>query len=228
MDLEHQLRLNCKAIKKKYVSFVSCLCDCLEEKKVEVKRICTVISSSIESKDHLGIKVKLREADTIRGIIDIVGDECASYIHYDIFQTLLEKFCGDIDHEDLKYSEHLQTYINTLKLSELMKTIPELLNVETSKKLCIKVDTALCSKFTTIVKLQSFIAEVLEVMPAKLQLLKVEEGCVTVTFLVPACITVAGKFTKKRMENLRFFSILWLKCDDENVFIHAGENEGQH
>ena len=225
-DLEHQLKLEQKWVKNRYASFVSCLCNCLEVKRVKVVDLRTFIlclptfkhDPMKKLEDPLSdVKDKLQGADTINKIIDLlIGHNCVSFVHYDIFESILENFCSDIKHEKLNYAECLKCYVKKLKISELAMIIPEMkgTEIDTSKTLSLKVDTSLNSEFTTIVELESFVAEILGIMPSQLQLLTIDKGCVIVTFLLPAVITVIDQFktlTDKQRKVLESLSVLWLK-----------------
>ena len=56
-----------------------------------------------------GVKAELKEA--INKIFDLIGEEHTSYLNYDVFKFIFDKYCHDVEHGDLKYPEHLKDYI---------------------------------------------------------------------------------------------------------------------
>lgn len=216
IDLKHQLKSNQDRIINRYALFVSRLCDSIHDKKVGAMNLRTFIFRSPAIEGDAGkesVKEKLLKASTINEIIDLIGNECASFLHCDIYQSILEKYCSDIDHDELKYSEHLKAYINSIKVSEFLVINPELkkLAATTTNTIAVKVDIVMSSKFVKIVDLQTVLASILGVWPSKLTLVSIEEGCVIVTFTVPAKILEKERL-KENSEELQSLSVLWLKC----------------
>ena len=236
MDLQHTLKLNYDRIRHRYALFVSRLCECLEEKGVAVRYLCTLVLRLLPSEpdeicDPLQqVRIKLKEAKTINEIIDLVGDNCASYLHCNIFQSILEKYCRDMmdEDEDLKYSEHLKIYVNQLKVSEYVTINPDLEQyASNSKEIVLKVDIPMTSKLKKIMEIQSALARILGVLPSDLKLLAIKDGCVTVTFTLPS--KMLGKFRKipkARIEELKSLSVRWLKCGDGQCTHYHHFDEG--
>lgn len=216
VDQNHQLlKLNHNRIINRYAQFVSHLCDCINEMKVSADNfrtfiLCLPAFEADPGRD--GLKDKLLEADTINEMINLVGNECASYMHYGILQSILEKYCTGIDHKELKYSEHFKDYASTLKVSQFIEIKPELKTFKcTPNALSVKVNSVLSSQFVVITNLQSAIASILGVWPSKLKILSIEVGII-VTFLIPTGIPVVEKL-KAGSDELRSLSVSWLKYE---------------
>ena len=229
MDLKHQLKLKNHAIQVKYATFVIRLCECVKEKGIDIKDLRTFLLRlpALESDDldpgllsH--VKNKLEEADSINRIFDLIGDNCASFIHYDIFQFIMEEYCTDPDSKDpkLNYSEHFRDYISRHKISEFFDINSRLKEKfsDDSKELVFKVDNIkMSSKVITVENLRHAIAENLGIKPSTLKLVNVEEGCVVITFLIPHVIAKiifapGEKLHERQATQFRSLSIQWLKC----------------
>lgn len=167
------------------------------------------------------IAEELEKATTINKIFDLLSTKYASFLNYDIFQGIGEKYSiKEQDHEELNYSEHLKTYINRHKLSEFVELNPALENfTDVSKKLILKLDINLSfCKLADVFELNDAIAEILNLKPSALRLLSVKEGCVVVTFLIPASVAEiifsSGVYITAKQEEFRALSVRWLKCGD--------------
>lgn len=97
--LKQQLEISRKHIMTRYASFVSCLCDSIEEAGVTVPRLRTFILNLPAFKEHHGelkvfgeIDCEIKKACKINDIFDVLSSKYASYLNYEIFQSILEKF----------------------------------------------------------------------------------------------------------------------------------------
>ena len=224
-DLEHVLRIKRKRIMFHYACFVSRLCDCVKERGVTVEHLRTFLlklpsfspdkdDGEESSKLLYGVKSKLEEADTVHKIFDLIGEECASFLNYDVYQFILDKYCSDMKCDEFKYPEKLEAYINEHRIDEFFGINPQLENFDqASKKVKLKFDIASTSKVVKIINLKSALADVLGLIPSALRLFSIEEGCVVVTFLIPSSIAdVISKILTPEL--LQALSILWVKCDE--------------
>ena len=232
MDLQHQLQNNSDEIQAKYASYVLNLCKCLIHKKVTVTELCTFLSRLPFQCGLPGIKAKLREADTLYKIFDLVGDECASFFHYDVFQRIQNEFCTASDCESnpkLKYSEHFKAFINLHKISEFLDTNPQLkLEFTGHEKLVFKIDNIQMSdKLVTVVELRRAIANILKVKPSELRFVNIEDGCIVVTFLISAAMAATIlRLSANQMEELQKLSVLFLKCGDYELVLSGASYAG--
>lgn len=236
MDLEHILRQHRNVVMFRYASFVSCLCMCVQSKGVTVPDLRTFLLrlpafTPDKNKQHKEqevtllsyVKDKLEEANTINKIFDLIGDECASFLNYDIFKFVLDEYCTTEDFDKnpkLKYSEHLNSYINQHKISEFFKINPELEKyTDTSTKLKLKLDVDATAKVTKIFELKSAVAAILGIIPSALRLYGIEDGCVITVYLLSTFIKDAifvpnKEFSPHQFEEFCSLSVLWLECEE--------------
>lgn len=128
---------------------------------------------------------ELKKADTINGIFCVLSEECASFLNCDIFLSLMSHFNIAIDCEKLDYFTHLQEYIQKHTISEFLQINPKLQeHTKGTEKFKIKLDINITSKLDKLLDLQDRIAAILDVDPAALRLLSIEDGCLVVTFLI--------------------------------------------
>ena len=176
-----------------------------------------------------GVKAELKEADTIHKIFDLIGEEYTTFLNYDVFNFIYDKYCPDMEHEDLKYPEYLRAYINQHNIKEFFEINPKLEKCTAAyKKLQFKLDIEPTCKIAKIVDLEPKIASILGVKPSALRLVSVEEGCVIVTFLVPAFVADAILPADKKMTTdeaiaLRALSVLWVQCGDYREEVNVEE-----
>ena len=229
MDLEHQLRNNSEMIQHQYASYVYNLCECLIHKGITVAQLRTCLSNLLPA----NINTQIQEADTPNRIFDTVS-KCASFFHYHIFQRIQDEFCEPSDCErkpQLKYSEHFKDFINLHKISEFLDTNPQLkIKDAGSEELVFKIDDIQMSdKLVKVVDLQHAIANILKVKPSELQLVKIEDGCILVKFLISAAVAdTILKLSACQKEEFQKLLILSLKCGNyELVFSnvkYSGKN----
>ena len=243
-DLQYTLENNLERIMHHYACYVSHLCECVKRKGVDVHELCTFLlrlfafapSDKYHQQDKMllsRMKVELKEAKTINDIFDLVGEECASFLNYSIYQSILEKYCGDIDCEEFKYPDKLQAYIDQHSIKEFFDVNPQLEEfTKSSKKLKFKIDIESTSRVARIVNLKSAIAKVLRLKPSALRLYSVEEGCVIATFLIPVHVADAifssdVVITMEERKKLQDLSVIWMKCGDYECDMREIDVEGR-
>ena len=208
------------------------MCDCVVNRGVSVQRLCTFLlelpafaSDEDENQGRLlsGVQEKLEKADTIYNVFNLLRKECASFLNYDIYESIQNKFCTEVECEDFKYPERLKAYIEQHSIKEFLDVNPQLEKfTKASKKLTLKIDIEVTSKVAKVVNLKSSVAALLGLRPTALRLLGIEEGCVIVTFLIPAfvadAIFGAGKIVSTKLkEELRNLPVLWMNCGNFNL-----------
>ena len=169
-DLKLQLKIELKSIILKYSSYVSYIRQALKKKGVTIEDLCSDLMTI--SAPDINVVLHMKKATTINDVFDILVTEYASFLNYNIFQFILEKY--DINHgeEVLKYPEHVKAYLMTHKVSEFFssntpqkKFDPESL----TKKLVLQIDIILTSRFSPIEDLKTSIAKILGLNPTSLQ-----------------------------------------------------------
>ncbi len=225
-DVEQQLELNLEAIRKRYALFVSHLFDSITAKGVSVEslRIYLLGLPALECDDDdenhkllSGARVQLKKAATLKEIFIALHD-CGSFLNYDVFQCILNKYeiTDESNSEVLKYSEHLKAYLDQHKLSEFIKLNPSLETVmdPSKKKLILKFDIALPMRVTKVLDLKKAVAKILGLRTPALRLVGIEEGCVVVTFLIPAFV---ADLTPGQLKDFNALPVLHLSCGDQVV-----------
>ena len=227
MDLEFILEKNLKEIIRKYASYVDCLCSIIEEKGVSPKSLrLFLLSLPVSTRSYQGQKLtllsdkkdELEEAKTITDIFIFLTTEWASFLNYDIFQDIIKNYNISEDQERLKYPEHLKAYIEKHKISEFVKINPLLKQMTGSKELVLKCDIENTCRLAKLVELKKVVAEILDINPSTLHIVDIKDGCIVVTFLLPASVANAiftpdTVFTPQQKDELRAASVLWLECN---------------
>ena len=190
-DLKLQLKRNLKSIN--LILYVSHIREALKTKGVSTEDLCsdllTMPATSLAEQDLTLLsahKAELKKATILNDIFDLLVTEYASFLNYEIFQYIVEKY--EIDHgEVLQYPEHLKAYLMKHKVSEFVESTPrKTLDPDaTSIELVLKIDITLNSKISRILDLKISIAEILGINPTALQLCDITQGCVVVMFLIP-------------------------------------------
>ena len=227
MDLE-QLQNSCDQVRKRYASFVSRICEHLNNKKVAVAELRTFLSRLPALEDSDDFKSLSRGADTINAMIDLIGDKFASFLYYDIFQSILDEYCSDAEKcsDVLKYSVHLKDYINRHNIEEFILINPTLKKfISDSKEVCLKIDIKKTSKIAEVVEFERTIANILDIKQSMLHLYKIEDGCIILTFHIPTAIAeniFDTGLTERQIKRLQHSSVLWLKCGIYDINFKQG------
>lgn len=234
-DVEQQLELDLEAIQQRYALFVSSLCRSVIQKGITVQDLCLYLMNlpalecNYDDKKHKllsGVKAKLQETTTIHGIFTLLSLECASFLNYGVFQSILDDHDIVQNSDALRYSKHLKDYLDMHKISEFLEINPRLekFTNDASKKLILKFNIALSSRVTRVLDLKRTIAKILRLLPSALQLVGIEEGCLIVTFLIPS---FASDFTPEQIREFQALSsVLWLKCGDQEFhFIRLNNSQ---
>ena len=182
--------------------------------------------SHCEQQDVLLSESKIGEAREVNPIFQLLLKEYASFLNYEIFLALQQRYVLDEGQEALKYPEHLRLYVEKHNIAEFLeikgglKVMPEK-STDMSQKMTIKIDIKETCKLARLTDLKIEIAKILGVAPLGLQLLDVEKGCVVVTLLAVNSIANAiftGEkkeiLTQEQMEMFQNLSVQWLKCKE--------------
>lgn len=237
MDLEFILQKNLKGIIKKYASYVDTLRSIVNEKGVTPEDLRSYLMSlPAFSASYKGQKLslladkeaELEKCNTVTSIFTFLTTKCASFLNYEIFQSILEHYNVKVDQERLKYQDHLDAYIKKHKIAEFIKINPLLKTIKWSKELTLKFDIESTCRLAKVDELKQFLAEILDLNPSSLQIVDIQEGCITVTFMIPtsvadALFTPDTKLTSQQEEKFRAALVLWLKCN--SCTFHFKESE---
>ena len=236
-DLQFTLEIKQKRIMNYYARFVYRLCVSVKATGVTVEDFRTYLlklpafANNQQEKILSGVEPEMKAADTINKIFDLLDEKYASFLNYDIFQSIQDTFCCGIDSEDLKYSEHLKAYVNEHKISEFCSVNSQLAKFNnTDEKLQFKFDIEMVSsKVAKVLDIKKRIAEILDVTPSVLRLFSIEEGCVVLTFLTPVLVAdiilpVDGELKTTQIDDLCAISVLWVERGGHRLEISTGKN----
>ena len=228
MDLEFVLETNLQEIGEKYASYVDCIRCIIEREGVSPEALrAFLLSLPASTITHKGQKLtrlsgketELKECTTIAAIFSFLVTKCASFLNYDIFQNIATNYIKREYQEQLKYPDQLKEFVEKHKIEEFTKINPQLIkHKKGSKELSLKFDIITTCTLAEVVNLKKFIAKIMKLHPSVLDIVDIEEGCVIVTFLIPASVADAlftpdTVFTPQQEEELRAASVLWLKCN---------------
>ena len=240
MDLKFILQKNYNQITEQYASYITCIRDSLEsmqEKDGKTKKrlykhlLGLRARDSGDNVDMEGHKLlseltsELEEANDIDKIIDLIEENCATYLNIWIFQNIVDQFHLDTDQEALKYPEFLKQYFEKHKISEIIEKIPKFKNrVGEYTELTFKLNIALTIKFSNLIHIEIAIAQILGISPAAITIQDIEEGCVVVTSCIPTYVaedifTSDKTFSPEEEEKFRLLSVLWLQCGHSKKYI---------
>ena len=165
-------------------------------------------------------RADLEKAVDLYDIFNLLVTEYASFLNYNIFQLIEDKYQLNKGQEDLKYPEHLVAYINRHKVSEFIEINPFLQKfTKTSKQLVLKFDIESTCRLSNFLNLKKAVANILGLKSSALRLLSIAEGCVVVTFLLPAFIaedifTGENPLTQHQKQEFRTLAVLWLESNN--------------
>ena len=225
-DLEYLLEINLEAIEKRYASYVSYIYDSIEEMNVSVNKLlmyllnlpalnCDKSKDGQQYKLLSGVRNDLKKATSVKEIFFVLN-ECASFLNYDIFESIQKKY-KIADSRELKYPEDLKAYIDMHKVSEFVKVNPKLAKfTTTSETVVFKFDIPMTSRIAKVLDLKKALAKILRLKPSALQLLSIREGCVEATFLIPSDVAdfIFKEITPRQLEEIQALPVMWLKCGD--------------
>ena len=228
-ELDRQLQEELNNITKLYTRYVSCIRESLQEKGVPPKdlysNLRTVRAFNRTEKKHTLVSVhdeQLAQAGDLYDIFYILTSYYASFLDYDIFQFILEKYHKiiDPDQEELTYPDHLKAYLAKHKVSEFVDINPLLNNfTDVSAELTLKLDIDSTCELTKLKTLKTAIANILDMKSYALRLLDIKQGCIVVRFLIPAPVAelVFSKnfiLTEKQEEQFQAIAVEWLECNN--------------
>ena len=230
MDIDLTLEGNLRNIIQKYAFYVDCVRKNIEDIGVTpegLRGFLLSLPAFGPTKKGIfllsDIKKDLKRTETITEIFNLLITESASFLNYDIFESILRRYNIPKD-ESLQYSEHLNDYVKRHKVSEFLRINPNLKSESrVFEKFILKFDIETTCRLAKVLDLKRAIARILGLRPSALKIIDVKEGCIIVTFHIPtsvanALFTANTVFTKQQQDELRAISLLWLKCNGYTYF----------
>ena len=227
MDLQYQLTTYRDTITTQFASYVSEVYERIEAKQIDLNKIKQFLENKLDS--------DLEGANSLDDIFRLLrrrNQTSFNFLNYHIYESLRGKFIPEEWDESFKYPDYLKDYASKHRVSEFLGISPKLkeIDINTSNNILhIKFDTQASDKLISVLELQQSLAPLLEVMPSALQILNIEQGCVIVTFLIPAhaanlAFQHVREFTPEQLSRL---SVKWIKLGDSEKVSTEGKGE-QH
>ena len=128
---------------RKYSDYINSIRESLQEQGVGAKDL-TFYLLTLSAFNHseqkemllLTHEAELNRADDLIDVLKVIMREYASFMNYEIFQYIVDKYKLDNGEEAFKYPEHLEAYVNRLKIAEFAEINPLLKeSTDASKKL---------------------------------------------------------------------------------------------
>jgi hypothetical protein len=230
MDLEQLLEINLKQLIVRYAFYAHDILLSVQARDISADSLrsyllgLTAFQSGHKRHSRLlsAVKDNLDEADTINKIFDLLSCNCASYINYQIFQSIADEYdIKEGEHQaKLDYPDHLGHYVDMHKISEFIAVrSPLKMYNEGLTKLILKVSIEQTRKLTEVFKLQTAVADILGLKAIALLFFHVKKKeCVVVTFLIPAdaadiLFVSDNQFVPKDIEDFRSQSVTCLECN---------------
>ena len=231
-DLHFQLKTYRKQIITHFADYKETICALVKEKKVTVDSLRTYLLElpAFTDPEHgsepllLEKRKEFEKVVTVNEIFDHIGPECGSFLNFDIYQAIAEKYKVDKDPKlkELDYPNQLKLYIEKHRICEFIKINPSLeLQSFSSEKLILKFDLKLIERLCKVLNVKHVVATILGIRPSALQFVSISEGCVIVTFLIPRHITETVFCTlreTKKQEEFQVLPIQWLKCGNFTLY----------
>ena len=193
-DLQFLLESNLRNILFAFANYTFCVQQSLQEKNVEVDSICDYLIGFTSNENSIALlsgakRAKLAEANSISKIFRFLKEECTSFLNYDIFEYLIERFKLNRDQEDLKYPQKLKAYVKKQRISEFIETKPALSKyTDDTVKLTLVLDIDSMCRLDKLLDVAKAVAKILDVLPSTLLIYDIRESCVEVTFLIPKSV----------------------------------------
>ena len=227
MDLRYLLKKYHDKITTQFASYVSEIYIRIKSKRIDLDQIKHFLENKLDS-DLEGAS----SLDDVFRLLRRCSKASLNFLNYRIYESLREKFIPEERDESFNYPDYLKDYANKHRLSEVFKIIPKLKEIDittSNNTLHIKFDIQVSDKLINVLDLQESLALLLEIMPSDLQIHNIEQGCVMVTFLIPARVAEVTfqhvrKFTPEQLSRL---SVKWIKLGDSEIVSNERKGE-QH
>ena len=242
LNLEHQLDQNLKMIHKQYAAYVDCILTIVEKKGITARRLSAYLlnlPAFSNNKDKMllsDLKAELKEAEEVTDIFMLLSSKYASFLDYEIFETIRERYGANYDDEqgDLDYPIHLKSYIKRHSIKQFINLNPELINPKLqklgdTKHLRVKINIKRTQNLHTLKEVTRAVANILGLRPAALQLCGIKKGCVCVTYSIPAPVadiifTDNLVFSSEQQHQFQAASVKWLEFNGYKYYFNPPGN----
>ena len=215
-DLQFLLKYNLRNILTAFANYTFCIQLSLQEKNIDVSSICDYLMGFTSSDHSIALlscakRDELESANTISKIFRFLKKECTSFLNYDIFECLIERFKLDRDQEDLQYPEKLKAFVTKHTISEFIEIKPALSEYTVDKmKLTLVLNIDSINQLDKLLDIANTVSKIMGILPSALLIYDIKESCVEVTFLIPRSLAeiifisdeIFSEYQKERFCNL--------------------------
>ena len=165
----------------KYTSYIHSICKQLKEKDVTPADLCSFLSQQL--------KFEVNAADTVDTILSSLKKKI-SFLDHEIFQLLVKKYNLDVNHQEMQFSTHFQSYVEKQTVADFVQITPSLTSY--SDELDDSVQLTLIFDINSAdYKLQQLVSEIKEEVAkclnvSTLRFHSIKEGSVIATFVLSA------------------------------------------
>ena len=210
-----------RIIKDQYASYVTCIYQKIEAKKIKVSDLKVHLSNLLSTDDF-------NDAKTVEDLFSLLRGK-TSFLDYRVYESLRQKFLHKEKKDKLlQYSQRLVDYVNKHRISEFLQINPGLKEHTSGSKLTLKFGgIEETDRLAKVLDAQQALANALSMQTSGLRLFDIKRGCVVVTFLVPHHIASTLfphglVFTQEQMAQLRILFVKWITFNDEKMDILDG------
>ena len=144
--------------------------------------------------------------------------------------TDIESAAGDTESAtELKAITDIESTAGDTESASELKAITDIESTtKSAHKLVLKFDIEETCKMAKVVDLKDAICSILGIIPSALTLIGIEEGCVVLTYRIPAHIadvifSSEGRFSADMRRKFHALSVLWLRCSGYTYIFEDGE-----
>ena len=223
-DFQYLIKLDLKELKKKFITLQFEVRESLS-KKVPPQKIVAHVLSDYEDIYNDDCKTtplfsdsdeeKLNSATSVDQVFQILR-KYWSFLKCELLYSIVDHCGDDSDRAKVKgYQIELELFFNKRKVSEVPEELTPSSSVdEMREKMVIKLDKE-NPPWRDITHLEDRICQILGIMPSVLLIIKIQEGCVEITFSIPKHISqliFSKPLTKEQKDSFREASVLRLSC----------------
>ena len=225
-DLRQQLESRLEKICIRFGNYKRCIRKYLETKPVDIVDFCDFIKGLPVYECHGTKLTRFSSQDceslmNMRDYIKVFGmlDKVTSFLNYHLLEYVIDEYKIERKNEELKYPDHLNKYIEDLKITEfiIIKHIEENLLDATKQLIIIMCCDSTC-RLADVSNLRKHVAKIMNLDQSGVLIYDIGEGSAVVTFLIPTSVadfifTEDHFFTPQQMKRFESLHIKKLVCN---------------
>ena len=236
-DFRHLIKLDLKELKKKFITLQFELRESLSKKVPPQKIVAHILSDYEDVYENQDFKPtslfsgadqeKLNSALSVDQVFQVLR-KYWSFLKPEILYSVVDH-CGDVsDQTKVKdYQKHLEIFFNKRKVSEVPEELMSSRSIDEMRdKIVIKLDKE-NPPWTAITDLEFRICEILGILPSALLIIRIQEGCVEITFSIPRHISqqiFSKPLTQEQQDQFITASVLVLSCVHVHLTFKVSDN----